>query len=373
MKSLILSPLLFSSSIFAQQPLMEGWDVSTNEAGATTFISKNATATIIIGKMPGFDPAKTNDQLLQAASSLDKPEACAGFSKAVPLRVLNGRATQMSIDTSRYNCTVLIGQANKDSFVVLALEDHKANAGTRDRAQMLLAQRLGPDTAIPAPTTQQALTPAKGTSNVVAVFYESKMILMAGGPAGSLVNFENLTMLFANGEACYNCMDEWIKDPNFTAYRRSKPEDVGTWRKVGAKYIVSYPGSKTTSDFDAARSLRPAAANFRIHNSFKTSGIITSGSSENYTTAAYNDWLEFNPDGQFVYSSDGSFFGIGNGGSVSGSSAKKGRSGRYSINGFQIQFAYDDGEIKTASFAYDPNDKDYVIIDGSIYTHSSKD
>jgi hypothetical protein len=362
----LLLPFLVSTPLSAQDLGMEGWDKSTNDAGTITYTKGGNVASISVVKLPSFDPALVNLNLSQMASALDKPGICPGYSRSAPQPMLNGRAAMITLDTAKYRCTALVGSSDKAGILVIAMEEIDAAAGAREKVGALFKQNLGQ----PAETTPPALSSTAQTKDVVAVFYRSQMILMAGGPVGNLVKFENLTMLFANGEACYNCIDDWLKDPSFAEYRRSNPKDVGTWRKQGAKYYVSYPGSREPFDFDAARSLRPGSANFTLHNSFKTSGVITSGSSESYTTAAYNDWLEFNRDGRFTYSSDGSFFGTGNGGSVAGTSSKKGRSGRYAINGFQIQFAYDDGETKTMSFAYDPNNKDYVIIDGSIYTHS---
>ncbi len=221
-----------------------------------------------------------------------------------------------------------------------------------------------------APETSAAKatpTPA-GSSAIVASFYKSQSTIMAGGgPAGSVVIFETVTLLFADGSACYDCLDSWLKDPGIAAYRQAHPKDVGTWRKSGAQYVISYPGSRDTHEFDSNRSLKPAPPGWRLKKTFKTSGTNTAGTADSYTVGSYNNFLEFNSDGRFAYTTTGNFFSQTPAVFVGGTGQRNVKTGKYSFAPYQITLLFDDGSRKTHSFLYDPRDPDYIVMDGSIY------
>ncbi len=204
-------------------------------------------------------------------------------------------------------------------------------------------------------------------STILGVRFESRLQFMAGGPAGFLQRFERAEVLFKDGTSCYDCLADLLTDPTLTQYRKSDPSDVGSWKKVGAKYLVSYPGSKEPLEIEEAMVRKPAPKGTILSGRFETSGGMTVGGVDNYTSTTYSEDLIFTRDGRFSWGSAGGLSGSYDSSTVVGYNKDAAKTGRYTIEGYTIRLDFDDGRSELKSFVYFPKEPKFLVIDDSAY------
>ncbi len=371
MVRLFFVALLMCADRAAAQSAPEGWIIEPNSNG-TIYQNANGSAQILVGEWAGKTDAAL--QLSESAKVIDQQQVCKGIALAPTTKVLGGQGLQKRVRGPFATCSLTTARTTSGISMVLAMEENGANANAENIALSVLASKL--PTSLPSNSAQTSPSPApvtrggpapKADGSILGVHYGSQMMMMGFGEFASMQRFETMTILFRNGTACYNCLDEWVNDPSLAAYRRDKPKDNGRWRKVGAQYQISYPGSKTTQDADADRLIRSAPAGTRLNNSFFASGINTTGTTDSMASVAYDQILTLRRDGRFLWGGNYAAFGTATGGSFSSSGTSPNRTGRYVINGYTIRFEYDDGKIETKSLGIDPRGQRFVVIDSSIY------
>ena len=223
------------------------------------------------------------------------------------------------------------------------------------------------------PSTQ--LAPAAGrdgsktinATNILGVKFDSQLLFVAGGPAGSLNRTERVMVLFKDGTACYDCLSDLLDDPTLAKYRAEDPTDIGRWRKAGNVYYIRYPESDDEAEVDADMVMGPAPAGTTLSGNFETSGGMTVGGVETYTMSSWSEDLRFTPDGRFSWGKDSAIQGGAYGTSYVGSKTGKPNGGRYRISGYTITLDFDDGRSETKSFVYFPRERDFIVIDDSAY------
>jgi hypothetical protein len=367
---LCLALALIAAPLFAQSP-PSGW-TTREQDNATIHTNQAGTATVMIGEWRG--DSDLSGKLNTTAKVMDKQPLCAGIGTVATTPILNGAALKKRYASPQAMCSLSVAQDAQGLLVVITIEQIGTNANAEGIGQALLSQRLNRSNAsatvaartppVPAPAP---LWQGNAASAILGVHYGSQMIMMGFGEASGLQRFESMTMLFKDGTACYNCLDEWIKDPSISKYRRDNPKDMGRWRKVGGTYQISYPGWTDTQDADANRLIAPAPAGTKLNATYVASGVNMSGYSDSVTTVAYTDVLSLRSDGRFLWGGDYSTFGRSPGSTFSGRGASPNRMGRYIIAGYSIRFEFDDGKVETKSLGIDPMGRRFIVVDSSIY------
>jgi len=219
-----------------------------------------------------------------------------------------------------------------------------------------------------APVAQGANLPVGHTSQILGMAYESELRFVPVGPAGSLNRDEFVTVLFKDGTACYDCQEEFLADPKMTKMRAEDPENFGKWVKRGNHYYITYPNSDDEPDeIEADGIYGPAPKDARYQGAFETSGGVSVGGMDNFTTVVSYETLLLNKDGRFAWSKESAYSGQGTGAAWGGSNAQPAARGRYFIDGFTIRLDYDDGKSETKSFIRFPKELDFLVMEGTAY------
>ncbi len=325
------------------------------------------------------DPTKAQLMAIRAqlgAVSVDLAKLSDADKQAMADALMLDMAVQQgALESAKESSPKLVPQLSK-TFAEVNLQTFNV-----DFAQLT----LGPKGFVPKTVAKPAVAakaPAKATPNrpaattftaehsnkILGVRYKSDLIYMFGGPAGYLNRTESTSVLFKDGTACWNCLSEFIEDPSLRVYRREYPNNVGTWAKKGQTYYVTYPDSNgEPSEIEADELLGPAPKGTTYRGTYRSSGGMTVGGIENYTTTSWSEDLRMDKSGRFSWAKDSGFFGGSGGIGFAGSNSSPESSGAYTIDGYTIKFAFDNGIVETKSFVYFENEADIFIIDGSAY------
>lgn len=142
--------------------------------------------------------------------------------------------------------------------------------------------------------------------------------------------------LFEGGTAC-RCSDLAPGDVDVQALRRTRPEDVGTWRKTGGKYLVTYANGES-DDLDPSIGPPAIIPNGRLFGRF---GSISGGGNTalgGNSIVIASKGYDFRADGTFYQES---FGGGGNGVVTAGS--KRGALGQWRLDGPTLTLTYPNG------------------------------
>lgn len=164
------------------------------------------------------------------------------------------------------------------------------------------------------------------------------------GVGGAVYPKHTPLYLFKGGGAC-RCSDLAPGDVDVQALRRSRPEDVGTWRKAGGKYLVTYADGET-DELDPSigpPAIIPGGRLFGRFGSIGGGGNTALGG--NAIVIASKDY-DFRANGTFYQKS---FGGGGNGVVTAGS--KRGALGQWHLDGATLTLTYPDGtRLRTSVF-----------------------
>ncbi len=154
------------------------------------------------------------------------------------------------------------------------------------------------------------------------------------------------------------------------ASRRSNPKDWGTWDIDGNDLKVKWAGKKGYRDYFVSLRAEPGRDDHRMDGCYSSSKGYTLPSFGGAYTASFavNAWC-FAKNGRF---SNDTSVAISSGGSGSASSAghsSSDKTGWYRIDGYVVQFIYDNGREVTTSFAMVDHEKsdDGILIGGSYF------
>ncbi|MEL6860777.1 MAG: hypothetical protein AAGL11_02985 [Pseudomonadota bacterium] len=188
----------------------------------------------------------------------------------------------------------------------------------------------------PAATTKAPVAPLPEPTSSAAMEKVVFDLSYSYGVGGAVYPKYAPLYLFKGGAAC-RCSDLAPGDVDVHALRRSRPEDVGTWRKSGGKYLVTYADGES-DELDPAIGPPATIPNGRLFGRF---GSIGGGGNTalggNSIVIASKDY-DFRADGTF---SQESFGGGGNGVVTAGS--KRGSVGQWRLDGATLTLSYPDG------------------------------
>lgn len=172
--------------------------------------------------------------------------------------------------------------------------------------------------------------------------------------------------LFSDGRSCL-CPDLAPGDVSLSDLERTRPENIGHWRRTGTKFSVRYPDG----DVDELNpSIGPPAhiPNGRLYGRFGAIGGGGNSALGGSTTVIASKEYDFKPDGTFV---QGKFGGGGNRSVTAGS--KRTTFGTWSLNGATLSLTYEDGRQIRTSVYWDSKDDlvggipDAIWIGGRAY------
>ena len=169
-----------------------------------------------------------------------------------------------------------------------------------------------------------------------------------------------------------------FRDPKISPYdldiktsRQKQPDKWGTWKVQGKTLVVQMPekGVMKTNEWKDKKWFwtKPATNGEIINGSF----IAMSGGGNTIvggtTLIAVSSNIRFNSKGQFTHAtSAGATSGGANGNAAIYSQADK--AGTYKLNGYAIEFYYNNGQIANALFYFFPDGKDTFGMGGRTYT-----
>lgn len=227
-----------------------------------------------------------------------------------------------------------------------------------DRMASLVAPAAQPKPIVTRPMAQISASP------VEHVLFDLSYV---GGIGGAFYPKYTPVYLFKGGEVC-NCADLAPGDVDLNHLSRSRPEDIGEWRKSGSKYAVRY-NDGDTDEFDPSIGPPSALPNGWLvgrYSSIGGGGNTALGGSK--IVIASKDY-EFRADGTFYQES---FGGGGNRAVTAG--AKRGALGQWQVGGTTLSLEYPDGSSLRTSVFWDSKgdfvngSPDAIWIGGKAYS-----
>lgn len=222
-------------------------------------------------------------------------------------------------------------QSKITGFIHMGMSIETGLAGRMDDSEARLMALVSPGQGTKAPVSPLPEPVSSGA--VEKVVFD---LSYSYGVGGAVYPKYTPLYLFKGGGAC-RCSDLAPGDVDLQALRRSRPEDVGTWRKAGGKYLVTYADGEN-DELDPSigpPAIIPGGRLFGRFGSIGGGGNTALGG--NSIVIASKDY-DFRADGTF---SQESFGGGGNGVVTAGS--KRGRLGQWRLDGPTLTLTYPDG------------------------------
>jgi hypothetical protein len=333
-----------------------GWKLVLSKNNVRGWESPAGTSALVQGIHPDRSDHDLDKLVLAYAKATRN--RCPGFTDSVLIQKLGVNQRQVQSNVGDQVCTLVVGRGNALLVNLLAVDIGKGNSA----GQSIVAARV---TALTSEMAIQAST----VGPFIAAFFETRtstnggtqLVTSVGAdgvmmstiiPSWTISASDNIHVLFADGTACWNCLDEYYADPRLTKLRREKPDELGKWRKIGNHYQLSYPSIKNESyKFAATDSLQTTNAGQLFHLKLATNTGVSSGS------------LVLRRDGSFSIASQADLDAIGS----NRSDGKSDEYGTYQVNGPMIRFRFANGSLKQWSILVDPKNTQGLYIDRSFY------
>jgi hypothetical protein len=196
--------------------------------------------------------------------------------------------------------------------------------------------------------------------------------------------FIDTEVLFSDGTACKDCLEDWTNDPSLTKYRKDNPNDIGVWSKTAGGFSIRYPDSEASNSKPNKDNVKAIAAGKRFNNYILESVNGSKvGTGASLTLNVRTDTIFLGADGKFSWGVDGSSVRQNMGGSYDSKngeyvgadypSAGPSESGRYSVSDYGIKLEYGNGRTEVLSLLTFPESPDFLIIDGMSFIPKKKD
>jgi hypothetical protein len=379
----------------AQSVSAPGWNQIAAKPGELRFKHISGKGLVSVFQSDALPDDIMEDFLLDQLAKLDAAGKCPGGKYGSVRQIREENAWKAYSYNDAAHCTILVGRHDKEKnkiFVISAFDVGEDWIATGRFAEDLLdglsgktkrdedkkkaeeAAELARNPPIVRPTA------IPNSSKIIAVFYDNTRQQTNWTPGlNTMVQstefFEDSEVLFADGTACKDCMEDWTNDPALTRYRTENPNDIGKWTKVSGGFSIRYPDSDAAIIKPNADNVRPVLTGKRFNNyvlESVTSSTIGTGFS--LTQNMRTDTIFLGADGKFSWGFEGSsvrqniYGGYTNSKgeyvSLSGPSAGPTESGRYSVSDYGIKLEYSSGKTEVLSLLTFPKSPDFLIIDG---------
>jgi hypothetical protein len=278
---------------------------------------------------------------------------CPSFAGSVIVQQVGVNERKVQCTDSKPQCSVSIKRGNGLVVTLVAIDYTNGDLA----AQSIVASRLNALTVAPIQVAKappfiaaffETRTNSNGGTQVVSSVGAEGIMVTSIIPSWTISAQDNIQILFADGSACWNCLDDYYVDSRLTKLRREKPDELGKWRKLGNQYLVTYPDLKGEPPrFPFADSLQLANLGQLFKLKLSTNTGVSTGS------------LVLRRDGTFSIAAKAEL-------DVAGSKnldSKLDDYGTYEVTGPTIRFRFANETLKQCSLLVDPKKlKDYVLI-----------
>ncbi len=399
LRSLMLSILFClapATTANAQQISAPGWNQEEAKAGELLFkhISGKASVRVLVSNVLPDDVIE--DFLQTQLTDLDEAGKCPGGQNGSIRRIMNDTTWQAKSYNEAAHCTFLARRIDAQKMYFISAYDTSEDWIATERFSYELMRGLAGDTkreedlkraeAAAAldrnPPVIRPTTIAK-SDKIIAVFYDNtrQQTNWTPGLSGMMQHtnyFSDTEMLFADGTACKDCMEDWTNDPSLKRYRKENSDSIGKWARLPSGFSIQYPDGEPAIVKLHKDNVKPIAAGKRFNNyTLESVNGSADGAGFSYTQRVRTDTIFLGADGKFSWGYDGTAVRANMGG---GYDATKGEyvgadypgagpteSGRYSVSDYGIKLEYTNGNTEVLSLLTFPESPDFLIIDGLAF------
>lgn len=336
----------------------EGW-AKTRDGAMTRYTSPSGKERIVTREI-----TSVSDPLIAARMIAEGSGGSASDCALEPSGQL--AKCEATLDVSGADLLMRVYVAESGSYLTSLL--HMGMATERGIRRRLDASgdrmaSLGAPSAEPKPIVTRPTAPISA-SPVEHVLFDLNYV---GGIGGAFYPKYTPVYLFKGGEVC-NCADLAPGDVDLNQLSRSRPEDIGEWRKAGSKYAVRYNDGDTDA-FDPSIGPPSALPNGQLvgrYSSIGGGGNTALGGSA--IVIASKDY-DFRADGTFYQESFG-----GGGNRTVTAGATRGALGKWRLDGTTLSLEYPDGSALRTSVFWDSKgdfvngSPDAIWIGGKAYS-----
>jgi len=229
------------------------------------------------------------------------------------------------------------------------------DAGAPDAAEPDASNDEGSKPAQPSTPASPAMTPAQGEIETVMMYLVYQL-----GIGGGLTPNPRPIILFKDGSATTD-INFVVRDLDVPTHKSMFPETWTEWKVVDGKVARKKEMNWTSLDFQLKYPPNPSSLTF--DDTFEH----LSGATIGETTAFSQRSVRFFPDHKVIW---GSTVGVTGPNVVFGSFPPDQR-GTYQIDGYAIEFKWDDGKTTRSSFVWNEQDPGAVFIAGAGYVASN--
>jgi hypothetical protein len=385
-----------STKIMAQSVEAPGWNQMPAKSGELRFKHMSGKASISVLVMDALPNAMIQAFLEEQMASLAEQGKCPGGQYASARAFMQETAWEINSYDEAAHCTFLAHRIDgKKMYLITTFDISDDWTATNKFASDLLAGLSGEtkkeedkkkaDAAAELARNPPVIRPIAipSSSKIIAVFYDNTRQKTNWTPGldtmvQSTEFFSDTEVLFADGTACKDCMENWTNDPTLTRYRKENPNDIGKWAKVSGGYSIRYPDSDAAIIKPNTDNVRPVLAGKRFNNYVLESvNGSTIGTGPSLTQNVRTDTIYLGADGKFSWGFDGTSLRQNSGGGYDGAkdeyfgadhpSQGPTESGRYSVSDYGIKLEYTNGKTEVLSLLTFPREPDFLIINGMAF------
>ncbi len=217
------------------------------------------------------------------------------------------------------------------------------------------------------PPTPVTTTTPPTPIDAVAMVREMKLDPMAALDGGSSMSLTyDSYVLFQGGIAIRGIPAGAPSSWDAEALARANPNLASRWSEVGKTlHLVTTRGD--VKDFKDWFRMTPGTADERLDGVWFRAGSVTQNDGGRTSTASAIRELALHADGRFEGAlSGGASTGTAAGGVVS--ATQRGSRGRYRIDGYEVEFTYDDGRVVKQLYCYSSAEHVTLLVGGARMT-----
>jgi hypothetical protein len=376
----------------AQQISAPGWNKVPGKTGELRFKHVSGQGTISVNIIDAVPDDEMTDFLRSAMEDLDANGACPTGQHAVVASAMDGKAWQAHSYGNRV-CLITAKRIDaKKFYFIIASETKDSGTGAEKFAWDLLYGLSGEtkkvddkkkaEEAAYLAKNPPLIRPTKipNSGKIVAVFFDNTRQHTSWTPGlNTMVQstefFVDTEVLFSDGTACKDCLEDWTNDPSLAQYRKDNPNDIGRWTRTAGGFSIRYSDSDAATIKLQKDNVKAVAAGKRFNNYVLASvNGSTIGTGASLTQNVRTDTLFLGADGRFAWSVEGSSLRQNMGGGYNNTTGEYSSpdyrstgpttSGRYAVSDYGIKLEYNDGKTEVLSLLTFPAEPDFLIIDG---------
>jgi hypothetical protein len=371
--TLIFLPGIASAQLDLEGP--QGWLALNSKEGSRGWFLPSTKSILMQLTYPDQTGSNLDQLTLKAAQSIG--QMCPARIDPALIKRINTNERHLEFGNDEINCLLLLKRSNALLIVLVAVDPGRANVSAQNAAQKRMASlnnetlaRLTPqEPAVPNSAASANSKPNLIARPFVAAFFETRSnsnggtsVVTSVGADGNIMSSiipswtisaqDNIHILFSDGTACWNCLDDYYVDARLTKLRRENPNDMGQWKKIGSNYQITYPDNKKEPlRFASSESLEVATVGQRYDVKLSTNTGFTTGS------------LTLRRDGSFSIAPEAKLEPDG----PRGSNGKSDDFGTYQVLGATIVFRFANRKVDEFSLLASPKSPLTLYIDRSSY------